>query len=316
MEKFISVEVANVRIVEKPWGVSELGQWADQACQRPDRLIGELWFERQSDGVGKASLLLKVLMTSKALSVQVHPDDAYARAMGIPAGKTEAWYVLSAQADSKVAVGLHAQVTRADLRAAIEDGSIAELLAWHAVAADDVILVPAGTIHAIGAGITLVEVQQNSDITFRLLDPDHQRPLDIEHAAACASGKPAACQLRPERMSDERSLLVSSPHFVFERIELGPNSHWCVDAEQETWLYCLSGSATTLRHELSAGVVVVAEAVDVDLRVGANGVACLVAYPGRQGPAAHLLSRQSPENRFAAPSPSVHHRGARKDLQQ
>lgn len=309
----MSIEKASVRLVEKPWGVPDLGQRANAA--HDGRLIGELWFERQSNCAEKMSLLLKVLMTSKALSVQVHPDDAYAQAIGLANGKTEAWYILSADAGAKVAVGLNTRLSRADLRVAIEDGSVARLLAWHAVEADDIILVPAGTIHAIGAGISLVEVQQNSDITFRILDPDHGRPLDIEQATACAHAEPAACQLRPERMSDQRSLLVSSSHFVFERIELEPNAHWCINADPETWIYCLSGSAKADRHDLSAGVVIVAEAAEVPLHVGQNGVTCLVAYPGREGPAAHLLSRRRPEPDFAAFSHGVRQADTRKDLQ-
>lgn len=309
----MSIETASVRLVEKPWGVSDLGRWASAAHN--GRLIGELHFERQADHAEKASLLLKVLMTDKAMSVQVHPDDTYAHSIGFANGKTEAWYILSAAADAKVAVGLNARLSRPDLRVAIEDASIPRLLAWHTVAADDIILVPAGTIHAIGAGISLVEIQQNSDITFRIFDPDHGRPLDIEHATACARAEPAACQLRPERMSDQRSLLVSSSHFVFERIELEPHSHWCINAEPETWLYCLSGSATAGRHELSTGVALVAEAAEVHLRVGLNGVACLVAYPGRRGPTSNLLSRHRLTADDPAFSRGVQPSDTRKELQ-
>ncbi len=124
----MAIEAAIVRPVEKPWGVSDLRQWGTGARTGP--LIGELHFEPHSNSIETAALLLKVLLTSKDLSVQVHPDDAYAQTIGLPCGKTEAWYILSADANAKVAVGLKARLTQAELRIAIEDGSIAELLAW------------------------------------------------------------------------------------------------------------------------------------------------------------------------------------------
>ncbi len=284
------VHATSVRSIEKPWGVADPGPWGTAAPH--GALIGELWFERLGARDAPSSLLLKVLLTNKALSVQVHPDDGYARSIGLAHGKTEAWYVLSAVAGAQVAVGLKARLKRAELRSAIVDGSIAEHLAWRSIVADDVIFIPAGTIHAIGAGLVLVEIQQNSNATFRILDPEHGRPLDIEHAVAAAHGEPAEFQLRPERISDERSLLVSTKHFVFERIELSPDSSWCVQADLETWLFCLSGSADAGGHSLSAGVAVVAEAAAVDVRVGPDGLACLAAYSGRDGPSAQVLSRR------------------------
>ena len=88
------------------------------------------------------SLLLKLLFTSQPLSIQVHPDDAFAHSMGLPNGKTEAWYVLSAAPEAKVALGLSRRLTPQQLRAAIDDGSISDLIVWRAVSADDVIFVP------------------------------------------------------------------------------------------------------------------------------------------------------------------------------
>lgn len=312
----MAIETARVRSVEKPWGVSELGLWGQHDAT--GRRVGELHFERRSATTNSADLLVKVLLTASDLSVQVHPDDAYAEAIGLLRGKTEAWYILRADAGAKVAVGLNTRMTRTELRTVISDGSIAEHLAWHSVAADDVILIPAGTIHAIGAGIVLVEIQQNSNSTFRISDPAHARALHIDHAVAVARAEPAEAQLRPERMTGQRSLLVSTSHFVFERIELAPNSDWYLSADQETWLYCLSGSATAGQHAIAAGGVVFAEAADVELRAGANGVTCLVAYPGHQGPNAHLLSRHLPSGKrrkadqVAFPQ-SVPYSDARKD---
>ena len=163
---------------------------------------GEVWYERPGKPATAPSLLLKLLFTSQPLSIQVHPDDVHAQSMGLPNGKTEAWYVLSAAPGAKVALGLKQQVTPQQLRAAVDDGSIADLVVWRAVAADDVISVPAGTIHAIGAGLVIAEVQQRSDATFRLFDYGRQRELHVERALVVANTGRADVQARSSRLTD------------------------------------------------------------------------------------------------------------------
>lgn len=187
--------------------------------------------------------LLKLLFTSQPLSIQVHPDDANARSVGLPSGKTEAWYVLKAAAGAQVALGLKQQTTLLQLREAIGDGSIANLVAWQTVSAEDVVFVPAGTIHAVGADLVIAEIQQRSDTTFQLFDYGRKRELHVERAIAVAHVRPPDDQERPMRYSDERILLVSNSHFVFDRIDLAANASWRLDAERETWLLVLNGSA-------------------------------------------------------------------------
>src|SRR6185437_13692492 len=105
--------------------------------------------ERSDATARKPSLLLKLLFTSQPLSIQVHPDDAYAHSIGLPHGKTEAWYVLRADPDSKIALGLKEWLTSQQLHEAIASGSILDLVRWQSVSPGDTISVPAGTIHAI-----------------------------------------------------------------------------------------------------------------------------------------------------------------------
>ena len=159
--------------------------------------IGEIWYERPGKPVSSSSLLLKLLFTSEPLSIRVHPDDAYAQLMGLPNGKTEAWYVLSAVPGAKVALGLKQRLTQQQLREAVHDGSISDLVVWQTVLPDDVIFVPAGTIHAIGAGLVIAEIQQRSDATFRLFDHGRQRELHIESAIAVADAGAARFRVRP-----------------------------------------------------------------------------------------------------------------------
>src|ERR1700759_1468656 len=155
------IERASVRVIHKPWGVSDLQPWS--SIDGSNDTVGELWFERADSNAPIPGFLLKLLFTSEPLSIQVHPDDTYARAMGMPNGKSEAWYILSAQPDAQIGAGLKHQVTTQQLRTAIHDVSTAELLHCRSVAAGDVIYTPAGTIHAVGAGIVLAEIQQRSD---------------------------------------------------------------------------------------------------------------------------------------------------------
>lgn len=127
------------------------------------------------------------------MSVQVHPDDAYAQAHGAVRGKTEMWHILRNDPGATVALGLRETVSGERLRAAALNGDIVELLDWVPARAGDTFFVPAGTIHAIGGGIVLCEVQQYSDVTYRLYDykREPERPLHLEDSLAVAVMGPA-----------------------------------------------------------------------------------------------------------------------------
>jgi len=177
----MAIEHARARALPKPWGVLDRRPWNN--ASHDGGAIGEIWYERPNDAAADPSLLLKLLFTSQPLSIQVHPGDAFAHAMGLPSGKTEAWYILSAAPEAKVALGLKRPLTPQQLRAAVENGSISDLVVWLPVSVDDVIFVPAGTIHAIGAGLVIAELQQRSDATFRLFDHGSQ-PVEVLYGGA------------------------------------------------------------------------------------------------------------------------------------
>jgi mannose-6-phosphate isomerase len=284
----MAIEQAHARAFPKPWGVEDLRPWSN--ARHDGNAIGEIRYDRPDNAAVDPSLLLKLLFTSQPLSIQVHPDDALAHSLGLPNGKTEAWYVLSAAPEAKVALGLNQRLTPQQLREAIDDGSISDLIVWHAVSANDVIFVAAGTIHAIGAGLVIAEIQQRSDVTFRLFDYGRRRELHIESAIVAADAGPADFQARPNQFTAERKLLVSNPHFVFERIDLAPSSSWCLAAERETWLLVLSGSAIAGSFEVGIGDALFAQSDHVDIHSGATGMAGLVAYTGGD-PIPHLLQR-------------------------
>lgn len=100
----MAIELVRPLAQPRPWGVVDLRPWSNAGHEGVR--IGEIWYERPGEPVSSSSLLLRLLFTSEPLSIQVHPDDAYAQSMGLPNGKSEAWYVLSAAVEAKVALGL------------------------------------------------------------------------------------------------------------------------------------------------------------------------------------------------------------------
>jgi mannose-6-phosphate isomerase len=274
----MAIEHAAVQVVRKLWGVADLHPWSDVDGSADP--VGELWFQRADLSAPIPALLLKLLFTSEPLSIQVHPDDEFARSAGLLNGKTEAWYILSATPDARVALGLKLHVAPREFRAAIRDGSIAGLVQWRSVAKGDIIFVPAGTIHAIGAGIVLAEIQQNSDATFRLFDYGRKRELHENSAIAVSDAGPMQVQSGSRRLTGVRTALVTSPHFIFERIDLPANSNWALNADRETWLLVIEGQARIGLTNMTVGDAAFAEADRAGIDVGLNGMSALLAYPG------------------------------------
>ena len=207
-------------LVPKPWGKEKLGPWFPDG----EKPIGEAWFVSQCD----LPLLVKLLFTSDRLSVQVHPDDGEAG----PRGKTEMWHILEADPGAEIALGFREPITRERLRESALTGEIVKLLKWFPVSAGQTFLTPAHTVHAIGAGIVLCEIQQNCDITYRLYDYGSDRPLHLEQAVAIADlgVHSGACQLP-----------VSCSHFVTESVCLPPGAEHQPSAERcQLWI-CLEG---------------------------------------------------------------------------
>ncbi len=201
-------------MVEKVWGRDRL---PEPFAAKNEKRIGEIWFDPPAE---MPDLLVKYLFTSEKLSVQVHPSNA--NALPSEQGKEECWLVLDAEPGAQLAIGFDEPLSREEIRAAALDGSIENLLTWHAVKPGDFYYLPAGTVHAIGAGIALVEVQQNSDTTFRLYDYGRPRELHLERALAVADGGPydganigsiAACS----------STLIDREYFRLDRVEGAPD---------------------------------------------------------------------------------------------
>ena len=173
------------RKVAKVWGRMDLPvKFGGETAEA----FGEVWFEPDET---IQELLVKYLFTSEKLSVQVHPSDQQARRLGMGEyGKEECWLVIDAKPGAVLGLGLDQEYERERVRSAAQDGSIENMLVWHEARPGDFFHVPPGTIHAIGAGVTILEVQQNTDITFRLFDYGRPRELHLEQALECALLQP------------------------------------------------------------------------------------------------------------------------------
>ena len=197
----------SARQVGKPWGRTHLPGGSTTSIGQP---VGEVWFV----GEAHSPLLAKYLFTSEKLSVQVHPNDEQARSRGYASGKAECWLVVDAEPGALIGLGLRHDVSPNALHRAALDGSVEQLIAWRPVAAGDFFFVPPGTVHAIGAGISLVEIQQNSDVTYRLFDYGRGRELHLDEGIAVAN-----CGRYPEHLckqvsTETTAVLVDSPHFT------------------------------------------------------------------------------------------------------
>ncbi|MGN7932840.1 class I mannose-6-phosphate isomerase [Sphingopyxis sp. 22461] len=195
-------------VVEKPWGRTDIpAAFGDFGRRR----IGEIWFSNPAGD--EAPIMVKFLFTSERLSIQVHPGDEAAQTAGFPRGKEECWMILDAEPDAKLGVGLTHETTREALHNAALDGSIVDMIDWRPSKTDDFVYNPAGTIHAIGGGLTVVEVQQNVDCTYRLYDYGRPRELHLDEAVKVLH--PGPVHDPRDTVVDPRAnlMLVSGPHF-------------------------------------------------------------------------------------------------------
>ena len=169
---------------EKIWGSTGLAPW----FPNPENKIGEVWFD------SPRLPLIKFLFTTEKLSVQVHPWDEFAREHENSNGKTEMWYILRAGPAAKVAAGFREPISPETLRDGALSGTIEAMLNWVMVRPGDTLFIPAGTVHAIGAGLSLCEIQQHSDITYRIFDYGRPRALHLEKAMEVSSLGPCTAR--------------------------------------------------------------------------------------------------------------------------
>ena len=263
------------RMVEKPWGMDVL----PPPFQAPEgQRIGEIWFEPPAE---MPELLVKYIFTSEKLSVQTHPSDTQTEAAGLGRqGKEECWLVIDAQPGAALGIGLAKEIGAEAMRAAALDGSIEHLLVWHPVKPGDFFYIPANTVHAIGGGVGLIEVQQNSDITYRLYDYGRPRELHLEEGMAVAKGVPHDPALRRHLLEHGSLTLVEGPYFRLDRVEGLPDAAIAARYPGELLLIPRSGTFLVDGDRVEPGQCALAGDI-ADIVFDDTG-SCLIAQPIQQ----------------------------------
>jgi mannose-6-phosphate isomerase len=288
---------------ERVWGRRDLRPWyGEEATAGRAQPVGEAWLTgprcvvetgaltgrtlQQVWGAQEFPLLVKMLFPSEKLSVQVHPDDAQAQAMGQARGKTECWYVLEAEPNAAVALGLKQGATAERVRAAVADGTMEEWMRWLPVSPGDMVFVDAGTVHAIGPGVVLLETQQTCDVTFRLYDYGRPRELHLEQGLGVMKMETGAGKVAPRAMDGDGSpftRLIEERYFVVDRFDVGKWSEAAVPVLGAGCFVGLNGRAWVVggpegQVELLPGQAVVVpedlSAVMVKTDEGASFVRC------------------------------------------
>jgi mannose-6-phosphate isomerase len=284
---------------ERVWGSQELPEPYPQPA--PGKPVGEVWLTAEECVIAEGAragktlgevmpgfpLLLKLLLPREKLSVQVHPDDAEARLIGEARGKTECWYVLAAEPEAQVAVGLRDGVTVDDVAGAIANGSMEAKMQTLPVKAGDMVFVDAGTVHAIGSGMTVLETQQYSDVTYRLFDYGRPRELHVKQGLAVTKLATKAGLVAPRAM-DGFVRLVESEYFAVDRFEVSAGATVNLDCKDKLQILvaltdgvsvrCLDGD-TEARLPKGQAVVVPGEGVAHHLRAHAAASVVRVLQP-------------------------------------
>jgi mannose-6-phosphate isomerase len=223
---------------------------AQVTSQHGAALVGTRSFERYG---ADFPLLAKFIDAADDLSVQVHPDDEYAHSVEAATGfhgKTEAWHILRAAPGASLIHGLAAPSSREAFAAAVAGGTLLQLLRHVPAAPGDTIFVPAGTVHAISGGIMLFEIQQKSDLTYRVYDYDRRdaqgqpRELHLDRALDVIDyGEPPPAAAEPRQLGGGRALLVECPYFAMERWELSESIARATAPESFEILTAIDGAA-------------------------------------------------------------------------
>jgi mannose-6-phosphate isomerase len=232
---------------QAPWGVSDLRPWFNwfdsegsgerrgEVCVLSDdsvittgvhkgKKLGELCASNPKEMFGDAAPakglpLLKLLFTGDKMSVQVHPDDAVAKKHGAKCGKDECWYVCTAEENAQIGLGLKSGVTLDQVRKGAADGSIEQMMEFLPVKPRDMVRIDAGTVHAAGAGLAMLELQTNVDITYRLYDYGSKRELHVDKALEAIKLDSKSCKNCYDR-PDYRFTLFNGQDYRIERVSV------------------------------------------------------------------------------------------------
>lgn len=240
-----------ISVVPDHESVVASGDYKGKNLQQLVDLFGEeLLGKKVIDKYGKKfPLLIKFIEANDNLSVQVHPDDALAMKRHKSLGKTEMWYILRADDNSKIYAGFNVIMTPEEYEKRVENGTFSEILATHTSHPGDVFFIPPGVVHSIGAGNLLVEIQESSDITYRIYDYNRKdangnlRPLHTQEAKEAIDFK--VCNHYKFRFpapdNEEISELVNCEHFKTQRLIIDGEKDFIIDGSSFVILICVEG---------------------------------------------------------------------------
>ena len=245
--------------------------------KQKDKLVGKANYERFGD---EFPLLIKFIDARQDLSIQVHPTDEIAKRQGKERGKTEMWYIMDSDKDAKLYSGLKMQITPEQYKAMVEDDTITDALAQYEVKEDDCFFLPAGRIHAIGTGCFLAEIQQTSDVTYRIYDfkrkdkDGNYRQLHTKEAAECINYTVEDdYRTHYEHKKNEGVTLVECPYFTTAVYDLDePMTLDYSELDSFVILIGLKGEGTIIDNEgntvtISAGESILVPATTDTLKV-------------------------------------------------
>lgn len=304
------------RLVPRPWGGARLSTLLGKKCSpaekigeswelsdRPDtpsaieggphhgRRFGDLIREFPKEMIGRSQppprfpLLVKYIDAAEDLSIQVHPDDEYAERKGLgDRGKTECWYILDCHANGEIIFGLREGVGPHDLERAIREGAVDAAVRRAPISPGDFLFVPAGTVHAILAGTLLCEIQQSSDLTFRLWDWNRvpARPLHIRESLEVARYQPTAIPVIATRSDNSAGMLLDLTRNRFFQVRLAslpPRSRLTVTQPGHGLiLNGVLGSCSVNGLDLSLGgtLFIPACVSEIEIEAGEKGAAVLL----------------------------------------
>ena len=247
---------------ERVWGSRSLEPW----FPAPREKTGEVWFETDPPH----PILVKFLFAEQNLSVQVHPSGP------VGLGKTEMWHILRAAPGAAIAAGFHQTVSPQRIRESALSGEIERLLTWFPVQPGETYFIPAGTVHAIGGGVTVCEIQQNSDITYRLYDYGRPRELHLEDGVNAACGSLHPGPVREMDAGGGWSLLAECEHFTTHLLRDRTSPARLPAAPRDQFVIALNGQALVGGLPARAGEVWLAAAGEGPLSIQPHGAVTLM----------------------------------------
>ncbi len=278
MERLFGRDLPEGKKIGESWEVTDLPEGVSKVVNGPEagKTLHDLvadWGERLVGSAplvdGRFPLLIKFLDAEEVLSVQVHPDeDACEQIGGDARVKHEAWYVIEARSDAAIFAGLKPGVTKEEFAQATEEGSVEQMLQRIPVRSGDCYYLPSGTVHALGAGVVVAEVQTPSDTTYRVFDWNRlgddgkPRELHVEQALICIHfGEEPPVQQPRQHESDAwvtRTRLAECPRFVIDKVRLNEGYDQPLRAEQMMIWQVLEGACRLATEGIDEPVEVTA----------------------------------------------------------